>query len=357
MTIRIALDVTPEVIASAGVARYSRELRRALQRRSDCEVVGFAIGRASEAVPAGIRRVSIPLRVVHASWRTFGLPRAEHITGNVDVVHSLDLVPPPTSHPLVVTVHDLVTAELPGLHTSRARLMQQRQRAALARAEAVVAVSQSTAEALVAEGVDQSRLHVAPNGLSRLPPAADPPVPPGPFVLVVGTLEPRKGHAGLLRALARPPLEEVRVVFAGAATPWADEIQALAGQLGLAARLIVLGRVNDAILAGLYRNATLLCLPSLAEGFGLPVLEAMASGLPVLASDLPAVREVAGEAAILVPPGDVEALAEAVGRLMRDEQLRNRLSALGPKRAASFSWEAAAQATVSAYRAALGVAD
>jgi glycosyltransferase involved in cell wall biosynthesis len=235
--------------------------------------------------------------------------------------------------------------------------MQERQRAALTRAAAVIAVSQSTADALFELGVDRQRVHVAPNGLSGLPDPVEPPIPPGPFVLVVGTLEPRKGHDVLLRAAARHPTDDFRLVFAGADSGRSADIHALAAQLGVADRLILLGRVDDARLAGLYRDATLLCLPSLAEGFGLPVLEAMAFGLPVLASDLPAIREVTGGAAVLAPPGDVEGLAEAMSRLLGDQRLRSRLSELGPPRASLFSWEAAAEATVHAYRAALGLAN
>jgi glycosyltransferase involved in cell wall biosynthesis len=176
-------------------------------------------------------------------------------------------------------------------------------------------------------------------------------------VLVVGTLEARKGHDVLLRAVACRRGDEFRVVFAGADPGRSSEIWALARQLGVADRLILLGRVSDSTLAGLYRDALMLCLPSLAEGFGLPVVEAMAAGLPVVASDLPAIREVTSGNAVLVPPGDVEALADAVTRLIADRDLRNRLAELGPPRAHSFSWEAAAGATVNAYRAALGLAD
>ena len=113
MTLRIALDVTPELIGSTGVARYSRELRRALQRRGDCEIHPFAVGRRFQPLPAGVRHLPVPLRVIQRSWAAVELPRAEHLAGAVDLVHSLDLVPPPSARPLVVTVHDVVTAERP----------------------------------------------------------------------------------------------------------------------------------------------------------------------------------------------------------------------------------------------------
>ena len=352
MSLRIALDVTPELIGSTGVARYSRELRGALQQRDDCEIHPFAVGRRSQPLPAGVRHLPIPLRVIQRSWAALGLPRAEHLAGPVDLVHSLDLVPPPSARPLVVTVHDVVTAERPDLHAARARRMQAGQWGALTRAAAVLAVSRSTADALVARGVDPARIHVSPNGLTPLPAPVDPPVPAGPFVLAVGTMEPRKGHDLLLRAAALVP-GDVSIVFAGPDPGRGEALRALAHELGLGQRLTLLGPVSDAVLAGLYRDATLLCMPSLGEGFGLPVLEGLAAGTPTVASDLPALREVAGEAALLVAPGDVAALARALSAVLTDSGLRTRLRAAGPARAARFTWAATAEATVAAYRAAL----
>jgi glycosyltransferase involved in cell wall biosynthesis len=353
VTLRVALDVTPELIAEAGVARYSRELRRALERRSDCTVVPFAIGRGGNQLPPQARHVHVPLRIIQSGWRSLGLPRAEHIVGSVDVVHSLDLLPPPTRCPLVVTIHDLVTSELPALHPARSRRMQRLQLEALERAAAVLTVSGSTAEALRARGVDNGRIHVAPNGLTRFPTVDDPPVPPGPFVLAIGSLEPRKGHDLLLRAVATAGLGDIRIVFAGPPVGRSEQIEALAVELGLADRLLLLGTVQDSVLAGLYRDALLLCMPSLAEGFGLPVLEAMSFGTPVLASDLPALREVAGEAAVFAVVGDSDDLAHKLGRVVSDEQLRSRLAHEGRARASLFTWDATAEQTFQAYRAAL----
>jgi glycosyltransferase involved in cell wall biosynthesis len=353
MTLRVALDITPELIAATGVARYSRELRRALTRSERCRVAPFAIGRATHPVPQGTRYIRVPLRLVHRAWQLGSWPRAEQLTGAADLVHSLDLVPPPTRLPLVVTVHDLVTVDLPQLHPARAREMQRRQLSQLHRAAAITAVSRATADALADRGVDPRRIHVTPNGLSELPAPVDPPVPDRPFVLAVGTLEPRKGHDLLIAAFAEAASDGTALVFAGPTAGREQELHAQAVRLGVADRLMILGRVPDRVLSGLYRHAALLCMPSLAEGFGLPVLEAMSAGLPVIASDLPAIREVAGEAALLFAPGDRDALAEGMRRLQTDDELRDRLRHAGPERARSFSWEATATATLRAYEAAI----
>jgi glycosyltransferase involved in cell wall biosynthesis len=350
---RIALDVTPELIGSTGVARYTRELRHALQRRDDCEVRAFAIGRIAERIPAGIRHVPVPLRLVHAAWRKTGLPLAEQIVGRVDLVHSLDLIPPPTRLPLVVTVHDLVTRQLPSLHNRRARLMQQGQLAALDGAAAILAVSHSTAQDLIEIGVDPVRIDVTPNGLTALPAPVESPIGAGPFVLAVGTLEPRKGHELLVRAFAAAHLDSVKLVLAGPTAGRAEELQLLGRELGIGDRLTILGRVSDATLAGLYRDATVLCMPSFGEGFGLPVLEAMAAGLPVVASDLRAVREVANGAAEVFEAGDAASLTAALQRLLADPKLREKRRRQGLERACTFTWEATAEATVQAYHSAL----
>lgn len=360
MTCRVALDVTPELVGATGVARYSRELGRALDQREDCQVIRFAIGRRTQPRPIGVRHLPVPLRAIHSVWRILPRPRVEDLTGSVDVVHSLDLVAPPTRRPLVVTVHDLAAVELPELHPPRTVRIQRQRLAELGRAAAIVADSRSTADALARHGVARDRLHVAPLGLTPLPSPRDPPVPAGPFVLAVGTLEPRKAHELLIRAFAAAAaaaaaVAETRLVLAGPTAGRSEELRDLSVRLGVGDRLTILGAVDDGVLSGLYHRASLLCLPSLSEGFGLPVLEAMSVGLPALASDIPVVREVAGDAAVRFPPGDVEGLSAALVRVLGDQGLQAELRRRGPIRAAAFTWEATAAATVRAYECALAL--
>jgi glycosyltransferase involved in cell wall biosynthesis len=356
MTVRVALDITPELFASTGVARYSRELGRALERRGDCEVVRIAVGRRTEPPGAErVRHLPVPLRILHPAWRVLSFPSAELIAGRIDVVHSIDLIPPPTSRPLVLTVHDLAAVERSELHPARTVAMQRRRLAALGRAAAVIAISRATAERLVRRGVDRERVHVTPLGLTPLPPPERAPLPEGRFVLAVGTLEPRKAHDVLLLAFAAAsPPDDVRLVFAGP-TPdgRADVLRGLAARLGIGDRLQILGAVDDARLSALYRAADLLCMPSLDEGFGLPVLEAMSVGLPVVASDIPALRELGGDAAVFVPAGDAQAVASALSRVLEDSALRVQLAGAGEARAAQFTWDATAAATIQAYESAL----
>jgi glycosyltransferase involved in cell wall biosynthesis len=173
-----------------------------------------------------------------------------------------------------------------------------------------------------------------------------------PSILVVGTLDPRKGQDVLLRALTRLP--DVRAVLVGPDQWQAASIRALATELGLDGRVDFLGRVTDDELASCYRESTLVCVPSRAEGFGLVVLEAMAFGVPVVASDLPAIREVGGDAVTLVPPEDPAALAGAIADLLADGARQDLLVAAGRVAARRWTWEATARATLRAYERALG---
>lgn len=342
---RVGIDVTATTVGSTGVARYARALTAALGD-AGVDTALFAVGRGPLAPPPSTRRLRVPLRLAHASWRWVRAPRAEWLAPGCDVVHALDMTPPPTRRPVVVTVHDLAALDLPQLHSARHVQQQQRQLQAARHAAAVCAVSRSTADALVRHGVAADRVVVTPLGLSPLPPPDDTGID-GPYLLAVGELTPRKGLRMLVEAFLRADLPpDWRLVLAGPADAGAADLPVTH------ARVLRLGRVSDARLSGLYTRAAALCFPSLAEGFGLPVLEAMSFGLPVLASDLPVVHEVAGDVATYVAPADVDAWQQALTALVRDGGADSRADG-GPRRAAEFSWDRTARATVEAYRLAL----
>jgi glycosyltransferase involved in cell wall biosynthesis len=269
-------------------------------------------------------------------------------------VHALDLVPPPTKLPVVVTVHDLTALEHPEFHPARRVLTQRAQLTAARRAQAVLCVSHATARRVIAHGVEPGKVVVSHLGVTPLPaPAAGADLPTRPYLLAVGELNRRKGHDVLLEAFAAAELDGMALVFAGPRGFDPRFYEQLADRLGVRSDTEILGTVDDATLAGLYRNAVALCFPSVAEGFGLPVLEALGAGVPVVASDLDAVREVADDNVLYVPAGDPTSLAAALRRIVEDEGLRARLVSGGQQRAAGFTWERTAKATVDAYRLAL----
>jgi glycosyltransferase involved in cell wall biosynthesis len=350
---RVAFDATPAISGSTGVARYVNELGAALERRGTT-LRRFAVGRAAFPVPAHTRHLRVPARLLEPWWRAVRQPTIERLLGGVELVHATGLLTPATRRPLVMTVHDMAALRHPELHPDRHVRQQRAQLALLDRAAVIVTVSRATADDLVELGIPAARLVVAHPGRTELPPesAAPPGLPAGPYLLTVGETSPRKGYPVLLRALARLG-GDLPLVMAG--PPAGDEecVRALAETPALRPRVRRLGAVGDATLAALYRGALALCFPSVAEGFGSPVLEAMGAGLPVVASDIPVLRELAGDAALFVAHDDQDAWAAALERIAGEERLRRELSERGRRRAAEFTWERSAAATLAAYRLAL----
>jgi glycosyltransferase involved in cell wall biosynthesis len=286
-------------------------------------------------------------------WHRWRLPPLR--LDGAEVVHAPSLaVPPPGGRPLVVTVHDLAFLTHPGSFPRGGRAFHRRG-LELARAEAAIVVvpSQYTAAELAGAGFEAHRIHVVPHGMD-LPPESETTERPdvgaaAPYLLFVGTLEPRKGLPVLLTAfdLLRNKHPGLRLVVAGP-RGW--------GKVPDLNRpgVLALGRVGDANLDALYRNAALLVLPSHSEGFGLNVLEAMARGCPVVVSDAGALPEVVGEAGVLVEPGQADALAEVCGGLLDDDERRGALGQAGRRRAATFTWAACVEGHRRAYVAAMG---
>jgi glycosyltransferase involved in cell wall biosynthesis len=354
---RVAFDITPVISGRTGVARYVRQVESAL-RQQNAELEPFAIGRSSFPVPEGACHIQVPARLCQGWWRLSPWPTLERLVGPADLVHVTGLVLPRTRLPLVVTVHDLAALRHPELHPPRHARQQRTLVRYLRRAAVVLAVSAATAEEAVAFGTAPERVVVAPLGLTPLPLPANEPqtgAPQRPFLLTVGETAPRKGYPLLLEALTRVDAD-LDLVMVGPPSTDEERIQRLVRELGLGGRVIRLGPVGDAELAGLYRDALALCFPSISEGFGLPVLEAMASGTPVLSSDIAATRELAGSAALYVERRAADLWTQAIEAVSSDPAMRARLGEAGRTRAAQFTWERTASATLEAYRLALGSA-
>lgn len=348
----VAYDVTPLATGTTGVARYVGRLDDALGALDPpVERHRFALGRAHHDLPAGTRRVTVPLRALHRWWSAVRWPPIERLVGPCDLVHATDLVPPPTARPLVLTVHDLDAVLHPDLHSARARRQQVAQlEAARRRADAVIADSEATAEVLRRQGVDAGKVTVVALGTTPLPAPDHRRVPDRPYLLFVGTVDARKGLDVLLAAFDAAALGDVDLLLAGPDQHGAGAIRARAAA---APGVTLLGRVTDAELAGLYDRALAVCLPSRAEGFGLTVLEAMAAGAPIVASDLPVLREVGGDDVVYVPTGDVDAWSTALTGIVGDGAHRARLAAAGPPRAATFTWQRTAERTAAVYESVL----
>jgi glycosyltransferase involved in cell wall biosynthesis len=341
-----------------GTGRYSRELTAALAATAPAGwTVGSAVARHADPTPAiipgveGPHLLPLPRRALVAAWAG-GIP----LWPGGDSVHAPTPLAPPgpgRSGDLVVTVHDTVPWTHPGGLTRRGAGWHRRMiRRAARRADALVVPTAVVAHDVPRHMPCQAPIHVVGEGVTaavtRLPHdtagiAARLGLPPR-YVLAVGTLEPRKGIETLLAALVAPDAPDAPVVLVG--QPGWGQIDpiALARQSGLdPGRVHVLGRITDPELAVVLHNATVLAAPSLAEGFGLPVLEAMAAGVPVVHSDAPALVEVAGGAGVTVQCGDPAALAVALRAVLSEAGQAQAMSAAGRRRAEQFSWERTAR--------------
>ncbi len=352
---------------SAGVHHYIYHLLAHLPA-AGCQVTAF-VGPQGAPPFDGVR--AVPSRwpttrpAVRAVWEQLVQPWALR-EARPDLAHGPVFVGPLASHcPFVVTVHDLSFLRFPQLFRPANRLyLRLAARASARRARRVIAVSVHTAQETVRLlGVAPDQVDVVYHGVAPafhpLPPAevaafrADRGLP-ARFILYVGTLEPRKNLARLVEAFARLRAPDLKLVLAGARGWYDQEVFARIEALGLQDAVLLPGYVPNAELPLWYNAATLFAFPSLYEGFGMPVLEALACGTPVLTSVCSALPEAAGDGALLVAPQDCESIAEGLHRLLTDPALRESLRQRGLAHAARFTWARTAAETVAVYRRALG---
>jgi glycosyltransferase involved in cell wall biosynthesis len=369
MTRRVALDVTVGHRDAGGTGVHVRELAAAMARIAPERVVPVHMPHPSHHSRWDTLRHDV-------WWTQVGVTQAARAADAALLHCPVPMGPLFGALPLVVTLHDVLALSHPAHFRTWHRTYTRSTLPPLARrARQMVAVSEATrAEVVSRLGVDAARVHVVPNGVHERfaprPGAAagdrarcDALGLPPRFVLTVGAREPRKNLVRLLAAVLQvadmPGGQDVCLVHAGPAGWRNDEITrafAHAGQMSSPAggpRVRVLGRVDDDTLAALYRAATVVAYPSLQEGFGLPVAEALASGAAVLTSCTGALGELAGDAAMTVDPTDTRAITEALHLLWTQPERRHALAARGPARAAAWRWDAVARATLAVYDAAL----
>lgn len=299
-------------------------------------------------------------------WKTVGWPPVELPGPSPDLWHFTNYVAPPANKPFVLTVFDLTFMEYPEfVEPKNLAFLEKWVPDSLERATRIITISESTRDGLVehfkvpSHKIDVTHLaaeevytrEVPDDEIGRV---KDKYGIEGGYFLAVGTLEPRKNLKNLLLAVAsmRRELTQPLVVVGGQGWLF-DETQELIGKLGLAGRVIFTNYVPAAELPALYQGATAFVFPSLYEGFGIPVLEAMSSGTPVISSNTSSLPEVGGTAAIYFDPNDPKGLKHALQRVLSDEKLRQRLSLAGREQAAEFSWAKTAQHTLGVYERAL----
>jgi glycosyltransferase involved in cell wall biosynthesis len=374
--LRIGLNLVPIEEGGGGIARYAVELAAALARRDDVELHLFTGLDAPEPLRSAdwldaVKLTRLPVRVgsppFHLAAQLAVLPPLA-LARRLDLVHS-----PANGGPVkvpglkwTVTLHDTIWLRAPEQWSTPDAVRKMRRFAipTVKRADRVLTDSEDAARDLhELLGIPRERIDAVHLGVRVDPAAPATPEPElrarlalhdDPVILCVAQKRPYKNQEALVRALADERLAQTRLVLPGAPTAYEEELRALARELGVDGRVHLLAWLEDADLEGLYRLARCVALPSRLEGFGLPVLEAMARGVPVTCSDRTALPEVAGDAALQVDPDDGEAVTAALARLIADEALRRDLAARGRERAARFTWEATAEATMVSYRRTVG---
>ncbi len=363
----VGIDYTPAYEQGGGIGRYVRELVTALVRQDqDTQYKLFVSGSNKQNLPPVFaanfdwRSTIISPRWLARLWYRAGVPLpVEMFTGSLDLYHATDFVLPPTlphTHTLL-TVHDLSFVRVPETASPRLKAyLDHVVPRSVSKAHHILADSRATKNDLIdlyrvpdekitvlLSGVDSRFVHVS-DSTDILTTRKKYAIGTAPYIFSLGTVQPRKNYTRLIHALAqlRTSGSDLHLVIAGGRGWLEDPIYETIRLTGMTDYVHFIGFADEADLPALYSGAVCFAFPSLYEGFGLPVLEAMACGTPVVTSNLSSLPEVAGEAALTISPYDLEELVDALRRLTEDEELRQRLIQKGFERSRLFTWDHAA---------------
>ena len=375
--LKVVLDAGPAVHQSAGLARYTESLASALWQhcRDSIDLNLFYNRHSGHQLPTSLAPIptrafplgQYPWRLGVLACQLLRAPVVDRRLGAGGIYHATEHLLPWTARPSVMTVHDLIFERYPQHHTLANRsFLRVAMPLFVRRADAIIAVSRHTQQDLLElYGTPTQKVFVVEEGIEgRFRPALEEEIRQvkekhgirRPYLLMVGTLEPRKNHQLAFEALARLKAGGFShcLVVAGGGGWLFDDVQRKVDQLQLAADVLFAGRVPEEDLPALYSGADCFLMPSLYEGFGIPVLEAMACGTPVVCSKASSLPEVASTAARYIELMTGEALANTVRQVLSNPETSEQMRTEGLRQAARFCWRVAAVQTVNVYRSAAG---
>lgn len=376
----IGIDYTPAYEQGGGIGRLTRDLVAALARLDDKSAYKlFVSGAKKSDLPPALapnfqwKPIRINPKWLARIWHRTELPvPVELFVGDVDLFHATDFTLPPTwsSTRTIVTVHDMSFVRVPDAASQKLKAyLDKVVPRSVGQADHVIADSQATKDDLIdLYDLADEKITVLLSGIdSRYQKITDDAlfmtirnqykIPSVPYIFTIGTIQPRKNYSRVIRALKllRENGYDLHLVIAGGKGWLEDEMYKTLEETKMQDVVHLIGFADDEHLAGLYSGAECVVFPSLYEGFGFPVLEGMACGTPVVTSTVSSLPEVAGNAAIMVDPYDVEAIAYAVQRTLDDSQLRERMISAGFEQAAKFTWENSAKQLIDIYTSVLAL--
>jgi glycosyltransferase involved in cell wall biosynthesis len=341
-----------------GTAVAALGMARAVMRRGGAEVIGVAAAHRKRPQgwepPVEVKHLPLPRRLLYESWHRLRWPNVDTVTGPVDAVHAISMAIPPPEPRLIVTIHDLAWRHDRSHFTPHGvRFFEKGLALTILEADLVLTPSMATLEDCAEAGIERDRLRLVPLGVDGER-ALDDEIDEvrrryglgRDYVMWAGTIEPRKNLGRLLEAFRKIKADDVDLVLVGP-RGWNEDIERLIEPIKN--KVKVLGFVPHADLGPLYGGARVFCFPSLLEGFGFPVLEAMQQGTAVVTSRGTSTEELAGGNAVLVDPRDADSIAEGIQTVLEDESLARKLALDGPTQALRYSWVRTADQLVRAY--------
>lgn len=367
MTLRIAFDLTPTLGTRTGIGNVVAHLLEALSEIDDLELAPYTLSYKAKSyksdLPSNNTFISVPARVLLNAWKYSNIFSLDNQVVDIDVWHATNYLAPPTSKPLIITIHDVTMVKYPDLVSSQVRslapMISRRLKAGAHIQVPAEAIKEDALEFFGNDISDKSHVHVvpfsAPDLLDAEPSARIKDIAEGdPYILCIGALEPRKNHTRLIEAfeIISSKNPHIRLFLVGPDGPARASIDDAMSKLSHEARshVVIAGPVNDADRTYLLKNAHLVAYPSLYEGFGLPLLEAMTAHTPIVTTKEGSLEEIAGNAALFVDAYDSDDIARGIIDVLESNETRDKLVAAGKKRINDFSWQKSASMLADLYK-------